>query len=819
MVMTRMPFEAYLGVVRQSGLVPEEQLAEVVRELQSTSKDTLDSTQLAERLLARELITPWQNAKLQQGIHKGFQLGKYRLLRHVGSGGMSSVYLGEHLLMKRLAAIKVLPKARVDDSSYLQRFLLEARAVASLDHPNIVKAYNVSNEGSTHYIVMEYVEGQDLEKMVLSQGTLSYEEAADYIRQAADGLAHAHQRSMIHRDIKPSNLLVDREGTVKILDMGLAKLTKDSRSLTVEHNEQVLGTTDYLAPEQAIDSSRVDYRADIYSLGCSLYFLLTGHPPFPTGSLAQRLMKHQVEEPAPITNDRPDVPLAIVDICNRMMSKKPEDRYQSAGEVSEHLARYLTDVGFRMVSRTAGPRRSASLDQTIEMSTDDTTVRKLKSSTGTPGPKSKSGDGGASSLATSRGGSSLSKEGRSGSKLKPTSPSRVKGNTPATPGADVNVSAPTMIRSADTAARDDGSPAEESLAVPTETRSPAAEAKLQPAPAQVPWTIWAGAGAGVLGIVLIGAFFLAGGSGNSGLADSKLAPTSSTSDGLTSVAWAGFPIGNRHPVNFEVPSAGRYALRVAFSGGSPGAIAAFTLNDQDLEDGATLALDVSSARQVVDLGEFDLPVGKNQFQVTITPSVHSNSDWYSLKPWRAIGPWGCASQDDGHKKVFPPEKELDFSKEYAGKDGAKIQWRLASLPDGTAHNLKNMFSATSNIVTYFHRTVTATRDGDCTFYLGRDDALKFWVNGELLQSESSGSGVKPDAHIVSVKLKKGDNTLLLKISQGAGDWGFYFCDMPNSLVKPIAILPLEYALEFGPVKSESKSSSQPSKPVQTTAKK
>jgi serine/threonine protein kinase len=263
--------------------------------------------------------------------------------------------------MKQLRAIKVLPQHRINDSSYLGRFYREARAAAALDHNNIVRAFDVDNDGDNHYLVMEYVEGNDLQRIVATQGVLSYETAAEYIRQAADGLAHAHHVGLIHRDIKPANLLVDNKGVVKILDMGLARFADDEKqaSLTQLHDENVLGTADYLAPEQAINSHTVDSRADLYSLGCTLYFALTGHPPFPEGTMAQRLLMHQQKEPAPITNDRPDAPRDLVMICRRMMEKKLEERYQSAEEVSAALSRWLADRGAISGSGSGTQARSA----------------------------------------------------------------------------------------------------------------------------------------------------------------------------------------------------------------------------------------------------------------------------------------------------------------------------------------------------------------------------------------------------------------------------------------------------------------------------
>ncbi|MBN1588350.1 MAG: serine/threonine protein kinase, partial [Pirellulales bacterium] len=288
----------------------------------------------------------WQSDRLREGRHKGFFLGKYKLLDHLGTGGMSSVYLAEHLLMQRRVAIKVLPKNRVEDTSYLERFHREAMAGGNMDDPNVVRAYDVDCEGKVHYLVMEYVDGSDLQSLVKKNGPLDYAVAADYIRQAARGLAHAHRLGLIHRDVKPANLLVDRQNVVKVLDLGLAKFSDEKKaSLTVAYDENVLGTADYLAPEQALDSHGVDSRADIYSLGCTLYYLLTTRPPFPEGTLAQRIFGHQKETPPDIRLKRPDAPVDLLKICAKMMAKKPEQRYQKASDVAKILTRWLVVHG------------------------------------------------------------------------------------------------------------------------------------------------------------------------------------------------------------------------------------------------------------------------------------------------------------------------------------------------------------------------------------------------------------------------------------------------------------------------------------------
>lgn len=346
--MAKLTVEQLLDLIKRSGLVERDQLAKIIAEIKSSGERPTEPEDLAQRFIDAGLLTRWQADKLLEGRHRGFFLGKYKLLGHLGTGGMSSVYLAEHVLMRRRVAIKVLPQKRVNDSSYLQRFYREARAAAALNHPNIVLAHDVDHDGGNHFLVMEYVEGSDLQVMVKRDGPLDYVQAANYIYQAAKGLEHAHRSGLIHRDMKPANLLVDQRGTVKVLDLGLARFSGEEEgkaSLTVAYDENVLGTADYLAPEQALNSHEVDHRVDVYSLGCTFYFLLMGHPPFPEGTIAQRIMKHHTEEPTPIRQERPDVPGDLAEICQKMMAKKVENRYQTAQEVVDALGRWLANHG------------------------------------------------------------------------------------------------------------------------------------------------------------------------------------------------------------------------------------------------------------------------------------------------------------------------------------------------------------------------------------------------------------------------------------------------------------------------------------------
>lgn len=353
--------DQFLDLLRRSGLIEPDQLQRALQSLQGAGPAGLsgDAAAVADELVRVGLLTRWQADQLLRGRYKGFFVKKYKLLNLLGSGGMSNVYLAEHLLMRRRVAIKVLPRNRVQDSSYLARFYREARAAAALDHHNIVRAYDIDNEGNNHFLVMEYVEGRDLEDIVRHEGPLDYARAAEYIRQAALGLEHAHQAGLIHRDIKPANLLLTPQEVVKILDLGLARFSEEEiASLTVAYQESVLGTADYLAPEQAVDSHRVDARVDIYSLGCTLYFLLAGQPPFPEGTLAERLAAHQQKEPKDLRQLRPGTPEDLIAICRKMMAKKPGERYSSAREVAEALSDWLRAHG-HLVGSHLGPAGSS----------------------------------------------------------------------------------------------------------------------------------------------------------------------------------------------------------------------------------------------------------------------------------------------------------------------------------------------------------------------------------------------------------------------------------------------------------------------------
>jgi serine/threonine protein kinase len=340
----------FIEVLRRSGLVEMAKLDEVLVSIESESDtDQLeDPAYIADQLVRRYILTAWQSRQLLRGRYKGFFLRQYKILGHLGSGGMSSVFLAEHILMQRRVAIKVLPRKRLEKAIYLERFIREAQAIAALDHPNIIRAYDFDHEGDIHYIIMEYFPGDNLQTIVDRDKKVPFPRIVNILRQTADALVHAHAIGVVHRDVKPSNILINPQGEVKVLDLGLALLDEQVYEGRITHIQEdtILGTADYLAPEQALDSHKVDARADIYALGGVLYFCLTGHPPFPEGSVSKRLLDHQQSEPSDILIDRPDTPGDLIALCKKMMSKNPEYRQQSAKEVVHNFEDWLVRNGY-----------------------------------------------------------------------------------------------------------------------------------------------------------------------------------------------------------------------------------------------------------------------------------------------------------------------------------------------------------------------------------------------------------------------------------------------------------------------------------------
>lgn len=350
MASPRVDRQTFLGYLARSELVPPQQLQQLLPKLPVTNRGRV----IARALVEQGVLTRFQAERLLAGRTAGFHLGQYRILDQIGKGGMGRVYKAEHRTMGRIVALKVLAPDLMESERAQQLFRREVRAAAQLVHPNIVTAYDANQIDDRFFLVLEYVDGPNLDQLVRTQGPLEPGLACEYIRQAAAGLQGAHLLGMVHRDIKPANILVQRKGLlenqpglVKVSDFGLARLhnpnadPNDPNAATIlTRDNSVMGTPDFLSPEQARSLHKLDIRSDVYSLGCTFYFLLTGQVPFPGGNALDKLIRHTTEMPLPIERYRSDVRPEVVAICERMLAKSPDRRYQTPAEVVAALEPY-----------------------------------------------------------------------------------------------------------------------------------------------------------------------------------------------------------------------------------------------------------------------------------------------------------------------------------------------------------------------------------------------------------------------------------------------------------------------------------------------
>jgi serine/threonine-protein kinase len=343
----------FLAALAESAILPEPALRRL-RDDADARDDGDDAGILARRLVREGLVTSFQARRLLKG-KRGLVVGRYILLDLIGQGARGRVYKARHRLMDRVVALKaIVPDAALSQRT-VSRFFREMKIVAMVDHPNVVRAIDADAHAGFPYIVMEYLEGKDLEHRIARRGPLPPEEVMAYMAQAARGLAHAHEKGIIHRDIKPTNLFLTKDGIVKVLDLGFGELLCDvaKKADPFDTDEGALvGTTDYMSPEQ-LSYEAIDPRTDLFSLGCTMYRLLTGAFAFPGETREDRLVRRLHAPHVPITDLRPDLPYPLVRIVDRLLATRPEDRYQSAAEVAEDLE-ILLPPAYR-TGRRAGP--------------------------------------------------------------------------------------------------------------------------------------------------------------------------------------------------------------------------------------------------------------------------------------------------------------------------------------------------------------------------------------------------------------------------------------------------------------------------------
>jgi serine/threonine protein kinase len=338
--------EDLIQLIRKSGMLDEQKLSGYLQRRQLTSGLPSDVSEFAGEMVRDGLLTHFQSEQFLLGKWRGFTIGKFKLLERIGVGGMGQVFLCEHMFMKKRLAMKVLPPKMANQPAAVGRFYREARAAAALEHPNVVRTHDIDQDGNLHFIVMDYIDGPNLLEVVKKFGQMEIARAVSYVRQTANALDFAFRNKIIHRDVKPGNILMDRKGVARLLDMGLARFLNDhTDQLTLKYDDKiVLGTADYVAPEQVANSHSVDIRADIYALGSTLYFLLAGHPPFPTGTVSQKLLWHRTKEPTHIRAIRPEVPDGLAAVLAKMMAKDPKARYQTPAQVVAALGEWIPAI-------------------------------------------------------------------------------------------------------------------------------------------------------------------------------------------------------------------------------------------------------------------------------------------------------------------------------------------------------------------------------------------------------------------------------------------------------------------------------------------
>ena len=343
------PLEKFVQQLEDSGIVAGETLKDFLPPKASPQS----AEELALDLVRQKKLTKFQAEEVSKGKGKSLVLGNYVLMEKIGAGGMGQVFKAEHRRMHRIVAVKLLPANTMKDPATVARFEREVTAAAKLRHPNIIAADDADQANDVHFLVMEYVDGSDLSALVKKNGPLPMDKAVNYILQAARGLEFAHAEGVVHRDIKPANLLLDKKGTVKILDMGLARIHGDAGQAELTSTGAVMGTVDYMAPEQALNTKTADARADIYALGCSLFYLLTAKATYDGDTLMAKLLAHRDQQIPSLRSIRAEVPESLELVFKKMVAKKIEDRYQTMTEVISALEGYSNGLSNELTLQTA----------------------------------------------------------------------------------------------------------------------------------------------------------------------------------------------------------------------------------------------------------------------------------------------------------------------------------------------------------------------------------------------------------------------------------------------------------------------------------
>lgn len=366
--------EKYVRELLKSGLIRENDIREFFRTFPEGAAECATGELVARELVRRKKLTQFQAQQIYAGKAKTLRLGSYTILEKIGQGGMGAVYKARHRTMDRVVALKTLPPETTESDGAVKRFRREVRAAAKLTHANIVTAYDAGEADGLHFLVMELVEGKDLTRLVREQAPLPVKNAVHYILQAARGLEYAHTEGLVHRDVKPANLLIDRSGIVKVLDMGLARIEEmeNAAENDLTSTGTVMGTVDYMSPEQALNSKHADHRSDIYALGCSLHFLLTGHAVFDGETIMERMLAHRQADIPELRSKHGFVPAEVNAVFKKMVAKDVADRYQSMTEVIAALE--ACAIAEPSTESCAIPSEDSALQRFFEAQTVEETI-------------------------------------------------------------------------------------------------------------------------------------------------------------------------------------------------------------------------------------------------------------------------------------------------------------------------------------------------------------------------------------------------------------------------------------------------------------
>jgi len=362
--------DEFLKTIRRSGVLDLEQLKAAVANAPAGWRES-SAANLAEYLIKTGKLSRFQSRKLLQGTHRGLVLGPYQILSPLGRGAMGAVYMARDGRSGQLVALKILSSRRAREEERARtRFQREMELSKRLMHPHVAVTYEAGTLRDVHYIAMEFIPGKSLTRVVAEQGPLPFARAARLLAEVAAGLQHAHEKGLIHRDLKPSNIMVTPNDHAKLLDVGLAFVQGEKADMAVIGGlGYIVGTMDYISPEQSIDATKVDPRSDIYSLGCTLYFAVSGQPPFPGGTGLEKRQRHRTEEPTPLGKLRSGLPPAFVELVQKLMAKDPALRPQTTQAARDQLLAWATEEAALPMDRpndTNYRHAVAALEETID---------------------------------------------------------------------------------------------------------------------------------------------------------------------------------------------------------------------------------------------------------------------------------------------------------------------------------------------------------------------------------------------------------------------------------------------------------------------